>query len=147
MPEQHNIEWKTCPSLGYPAPHFEVLDDNLTVTFYTDVSAESVQAPEESAQASEESVQASGESVQASMRGRILQEILSYCVEPRSLAEITKKLGLHHKDSLRNTYIKPLLGTALGMTHPENPRHMHQRYKTIQPAVKQAAPICDTSQK
>ena len=94
-------------------------------------SAETVQASGGSVQASAETVQASGGSVQASKRARIEQEILSFCAEPRSLAEIAIKLGVQHKQYLKNTYINPLLGHVLELTHPENPRHMHQRYRTI----------------
>ena len=180
MPEQHNIEWKStwkdeylkwicgfanaqavCQTQGYPEPRFEVLGEDMTVTFLAaglgsrvqasgetvqasgetvqalgetvQALGETVQALGESVQASGESVQASGESVQASdnKHERIRQEILAYCVEARSLEEISAKLGLRHLSYLRKVYIKPLLGSSLELTHPENPRHMHQRYRTI----------------
>lgn len=171
MPEQHNIEWKptwkdeylkwicgfanaqaVCQTQGYPEPRFEVLGEDMTVTFLAaglgssvQASGETVQALGESVQALGETVQASGETVQASgetvremdektprgKKDRIMQEILAYCVEARSLGEIANKLGLSHLPSLRAAYIKPLLGSRLEMTHPENPRHMHQRYRTI----------------
>ena len=145
MPEQHNIEWKStwkdeylkwicgfanaqavCQTQGYPEPRFEVLGEDMTVTFLAAGLGSRVQA-------SGETVQASGESVQASdnKHERIRQEILAYCVEARSLGEISAKLGLRHLSYLRKVYIKPLLGSRLEMTHPENPRHMHQRYRTI----------------
>ena len=157
-----------CQAQGYPEPRFEVLGEDMTVTFLAaglgssvqasgetvqasgeivqasgesvQASGESVQASGESVQASGKSVQASGESVQASGKSvqasahkheRIRQEILAYCVEARSLGEISAKLGLRHLSYLRKEYIKPLLGSRLEMTHPENPRHMHQRYRTI----------------
>ena len=143
MPEQHNIEWKStwkdeylkwicgfanaqavCQTQGYPEPRFEVLGEDMTVTFLAaglgssvqasgetvqalgeNVQAlgETVQALGESVQASGESVQASGKSVQASdnKHERIRQEILAYCVEARSLGEISAKLGLRHLSYLR----------------------------------------------
>lgn len=158
MPEQHNIEWKTtwkdeylkwicgfakvqavCQAKGSPAPRFEVLGEDMTVTFFAAGQGKTVQASGETVQASGGNDQASGESDQASGGSmlsrnkleRIQQEILAYCVEARSLGEIANKLGLRHLPSLRAAYIKPLLGSRLEMTHPENPRHMHQRYRTI----------------
>ena len=152
MPEQHNIEWKStwkdeylkwicgfanaqavCQTQGYPEPRFEVLGEDMTVTFLAAGLGSRVQASGETVQALGESVQASGESVQASdnKHERIRQEILAYCVEARSLGEISAKLGLRHLSYLRKVYIKPLLGSSLELTHPENPRHMHQRYRTI----------------
>ena len=148
-----------CHTMGYPEPRFEVLGEDMTVTFFAagqgksdqasgepvQASGKTVQASGKTVQASGKTVQASGETVQASgetvqapgektpsgKKERIIQEILAYCVEARSLGEIANKLGLSHLPSLRAAYIKPLLGSRLEMTHPENPRHMHQRYRTI----------------
>ncbi len=150
MPEQHNIEWKStwkdeylkwicgfakvqavCQTQGYPEPRFEVLGEDMTVTFLAAGLGSSVQALGETVQASGETVREMDEKTPRSKKDRIMQEILAYCVEARSLGEIANKLGLRHLPSLRAAYIKPLLGSRLEMTHPENPRHMHQRYRTI----------------
>lgn len=131
MPEQHNIEWKSarkdeyqkwicgfakvravCQAIGYPEPRFEVQGEDMTVTFF--------------AAGQGESVQASG-----NKHERIRQERLAYCMEARSLGEISAKLGLRHLSYLRKVYIKPLLGSSLEMRHPENPRYMHRGYRTI----------------
>lgn len=101
-----------CQTQGYPEPRFEVLGEDMTVTFVAEGQGDSVQAS-------------------GNKHERIRQEILAYCVEARSLGEISAKLGLRHLSYLRKVYIKPFLGSSLGMTHPENPRHKHQRYRTI----------------
>ena len=164
MPEQHNIEWKqtwrdeylkwgrgiakeqeVCRAQGYPEPEFELLGEDMTVTFHASDSAKtaitaftseqasdkSVQALGKSVQASDKSVQALGASVQASKRERIQLEILSFCEEERCLTVIAAKLGMRHLSYLRKVYISPLLSEKkLEMTHPENPRHMRQQYRT-----------------
>ena len=142
-----------CHTMGYPEPKFEVLGEDMTVTFFAagqgesdQVLPESDQAPGETVQAPGESDQALGESDQAlpesdqafdkrgqlSKRESIELDILSFCVVARSLAEIAAKLGVKHLSYSRNKYIKPLLADRkLELTHPENPRHMRQRYRTI----------------
>lgn len=143
---------EVCRTQGYPEPEFELLGEDMTVTFHASDSAKtaitaftseqasdksvqalgkSVQASDKSVQASDKSVQALGKSVQASKRERIQLEILSFCEEERSLTEIAAKLGMRHLSYLRKVYISPLLSDKkLEMTHPENPRHMRQQYRT-----------------
>ncbi len=144
MPVQSSIEWKStwkdeymkwicgfANAQGCPEPRFEVPGEDLTVTFYAANTMETVQATEESVQATREIVQAPGAKPRRGKKDRIMQEILAYCVKASSLGEIAEKLGLRHIPSLRAAYIKPLLGSRLEMSHPENPRHMHQRYRII----------------
>ena len=150
MPEQHNIEWKqtwrdeylkwvcgfakvqeVCHTQGYPEPEFELLGEDMTVTFHASDAAKTVITVFSSEHAPGKSVQASNKSVQASKRERIQLEILSFCEEERSLTEIAAKLGMRHLSYLRKVYISPLLSDKkLEMTHPENPRHMRQQYRT-----------------
>ena len=59
---------------------------------------------------------------------QILERIVDYCKEPRSLAEIAEHLGLSDRYKMKKKYIDPLLGRYLEMTLPETPNSPAQRY-------------------
>ena len=49
---------------------------------------------------------------------------------PRSAAEVMNALGLSHRPTFRNNYIRPALEAGLvEMTHPESPTARNQRYR------------------
>ena len=58
---------------------------------------------------------------------RLLSELRN---GPRSAADVMAALGLSHRPTFRNNYIRPALGAGLiEMTHPESPRARNQRYR------------------
>ena len=59
---------------------------------------------------------------------QILERIVDYCKEPRSLAEIAEHLGLSDRYKMKKKYIDPLLGRYLEMTLPDTPNSPAQRY-------------------
>lgn len=56
--------------------------------------------------------------------------ILDYCVEPRTLEEITLHLNVADRYYLKRTHINPMLGKSLYMTDPDTPTSPTQRYYT-----------------
>lgn len=66
-----------------------------------------------------------------SKKKQIIAEMLKFCIEPKSIPEIAKYLGMSNCSKLRNNYINPLVGTKLAMTYPNSPRSPHQKYYTI----------------
>ena len=57
------------------------------------------------------------------------KELLGYCKEPRSRAEILLALGMSNHTTNYQRHIMPLLDRGfITLTHPENPRHRAQKY-------------------
>lgn len=60
----------------------------------------------------------------------IMNDVIDYCVQPRSLTEIMKHVGLKHRNNAKRRYIDPLIkGGFLEMTIPEKPNSRSQKYK------------------
>ena len=59
------------------------------------------------------------------------QMLLAFCVEPKSLSEICKHLGLKDRYKAKKKYIDPILNKSLRMTEPESPNSPTQKYVTI----------------
>ena len=59
------------------------------------------------------------------------QKLLAFCIEPKSLSEICKHLGLKDRYKVKKKYIDPLLNKSLRMTEPESPNSPTQKYVTI----------------
>ena len=59
------------------------------------------------------------------------QMLLAFCVEPKSLSETCKHLGLKDRYKVKKRYIDPLLNKSLRMTEPESPNSPTQKYVTI----------------
>ena len=59
------------------------------------------------------------------------QMLLAFCVEPKSLSETCKHLGLKDKYKVKKRYIDPLLNKSLRMTEPESPKSPTQKYVAI----------------
>lgn len=59
------------------------------------------------------------------------EEILKFCIEPKSLFDIMQYLNLKARKNVMNVYINPMLGAGvLEMTEPENPTSRNQMYVT-----------------
>lgn len=59
----------------------------------------------------------------------IINEILSFCLEPHSLAEIMEHVGLKHRSNTKQRYINPLIEAGyLIMTIPDKPNSWKQKY-------------------
>lgn len=59
----------------------------------------------------------------------VINEILSFCSEPHSLAEIMEHVGLKHRSNTKQRYINPLLEAGyLIMTIPNKPNSWKQKY-------------------
>lgn len=57
------------------------------------------------------------------------EALIQYCREPRTREEMMEFLGIKHRTTFRNTYLKPLLETEkLFMTYPEKPRSKNQKF-------------------
>ena len=58
-------------------------------------------------------------------------KLLSYCMVPRSISEISLFLEMSNKSKLRKKYVIPLVGKKLAMTLPDIPSSPKQKYYTI----------------
>ena len=64
---------------------------------------------------------------------QVSEKVLSYCVLPRSKAEIAVHCGYKDRKSFTMHYLKPLLDAGLLlMTIPDKPRSQNQKYVTAQ---------------
>ncbi len=60
------------------------------------------------------------------------EQILEFCVEPKSLFDILQHLGLKNRENLIEVYINPMIGAgALAMTEPDNPTSRNQMYVAV----------------
>lgn len=59
------------------------------------------------------------------------EEILKFCIEPKSLFDIMQYLNLKARKNVMNVYINPMLAAGvLKMTEPDNPTSRNQMYVT-----------------
>ena len=73
--------------------------------------------------------------VETQVRTQVLitDQILTFCAEPRSKAEIAEHCGYKNTKSFTKRYMRPLLDNGqLQMTIPDKPRSQHQKYVTAQ---------------
>lgn len=62
--------------------------------------------------------------------GQVTGQVLRFCQEPRKAGEIQKLLGLRHRETFQNNYLKPLLDNGwLERTIPDKPRSRLQKYR------------------
>lgn len=60
----------------------------------------------------------------------LMNEVIAFCEEPRSLTEIMAHLGLKHRNNTKSRYIDPLIENGfLEMTIPDKPKSRSQKYK------------------
>ncbi|MBR4621180.1 MAG: putative DNA binding domain-containing protein [Salinivirgaceae bacterium] len=59
-----------------------------------------------------------------------INEIIAFCVIPRSLSEIMNHIGYKHKYNVKHRYIDPLIESGfLTMTIPDKPNSRNQKYQ------------------
>ena len=59
------------------------------------------------------------------------EQILKFCMAPKSLSDILQHLGLKNRENLMDVYINPMIGAGvLEMTEPDNPTSLNQMYVT-----------------
>ena len=61
----------------------------------------------------------------------ITQKLIDFCVEPRTLQEISDYLGYSEKYKMKRKYIDPLLGVSLQMTSSASKNDPNQKYVAI----------------
>ena len=61
------------------------------------------------------------------------EQILTFCVEPKSLFDIMQRVGLKNRENFMDVYINPMLAAGmLKMTEPDNPTSRNQMYVTAE---------------
>lgn len=64
------------------------------------------------------------------------EQILEFCVEPKSLSYILEHLGLKNRENLMEVYINPMIGAGvLEMTEPDNPTSRNQMYVAVRAKI------------
>lgn len=59
------------------------------------------------------------------------EQILEFCMEPKSLFDILHHVGLKNRENIMNLYINPMIDAGvLEMTEPDNPTSRNQMYVT-----------------
>ena len=63
------------------------------------------------------------------------EQILAFCIEPKSLFDIMQHVELKDRKNVMNVYINPMLAAGvLKMTEPDNPTSRNQMYVTAEEA-------------
>jgi len=110
-----------CRAHGIPLPTFEEKQGFLVVTFRAETAAVRT-APSRD----EVTGQVGGQ-----VTGQVAGQVLEFCRTARKASEIQELLGLRHRETFINNYLRPLLETGwLERTIPEKPRSRLQRYRT-----------------
>jgi len=64
---------------------------------------------------------------------QIIEKVLRFCEEPRKGSEIQSFLGLKHRETFQDNYLKPLLNQKLiALTIPDKLRSPAQQYMTTE---------------
>ena len=59
----------------------------------------------------------------------MMNEVIDFCQQPRSLTEIMKHLQLKHRNNAKSRYVDPLIeGGFIEMTIPDKPNSRNQKY-------------------
>ena len=62
--------------------------------------------------------------------GQVAAQVLEMCREARAAREIQGALGLKHRETFLNNYLKPLLRSGwIEMTIPDKPNSSNQKYR------------------
>ena len=65
--------------------------------------------------------------------GQVAIEVLQFCEQPRKASEIQKLVGVKHRETFQNNYLKPLMAKSwLAMTIPDKPKSRLQLYQTTE---------------
>ncbi len=107
------------------------LEENSASNDKNSASNEEKGLSKEENSASRNKNSASNEEKGLSKREQVINELLSFCTTPRTMAELTSHLSVKDRNYIKDNYINPLLGTKLAMTYPNSPRSPHQKYYTI----------------
>jgi len=108
---------------GIPLPTFEEKQGFLVVTFRAETAAVRM-AP-------------SRDHVTGQVGGQVTGQVLEFCRTAREASEIQELLGLRHRETFINNYLRPLLETGwLERTIPAKPRSRLQRYRTTAAGMK-----------
>ena len=70
------------------------------------------------------------EKARSNKKEKIIEHIIAFCQEPRTLQEIAKELGFSDRYKMKRKYIDPLLGDILQMTFVESKNAPTQKYVT-----------------
>ena len=70
------------------------------------------------------------EKARSNKKEKIIEHIIAFCQEPRTLQEIAQELGFSDRYKMKRKYIDPLLGDILQMTYVESKNAPTQKYVT-----------------
>lgn len=124
-----------CRKHGTAPPIFEERQGFLIVTFNAQMVAEGAEeAPGVPSVPSRDHTTAQvTEQVGGQVTGQVAEQVLLFCQTPRKASEIRELLGLRHRETFTDNYLRPLLEKGwLEPTIPEKPRSRMQRYRTTE---------------
>ena len=118
-----------CRTANVRPPEFQEIGHAAVVTFRVNVAG-----------AARRAAQVTGQ-VAGQVTGQVAGQVLRFCQSPRNASEIQKILGLRHRESFQNNYLKPMLEKGwLERTIPDKPRSRMQRYRTTEAGREAIAP-------
>ena len=63
--------------------------------------------------------------------GQVAAGVLRFCQQPRKASEIQPLVGVKHRETFQDNYLKPLIAKGwIALTIPEKPTSRLQRYQT-----------------
>jgi ATP-dependent DNA helicase RecG len=65
--------------------------------------------------------------------GQVATAVLQFCEHPRKASELQTLVGVKHRETFQDNYLKPLMAKGwLAMTIPDKPKSRLQRYQTTE---------------
>lgn len=119
-----------CEAGGYPLPTWEEFGSALRVTFFPHPEVEQISS------AGIKSGPSWGQvGIKFNLEADTLQ-LLSYCLEPKTITELMEYLGWKIRTKFRQKYVTPLIDKGLlEMTVPDKPQSSKQKYKVSSKAL------------
>jgi ATP-dependent DNA helicase RecG len=112
-----------------PEPIFET--DDQCLTFLTIITVNPVFIHDQESNLVSDQVSAQESAQESTQESNKVKQVLGFCLHAKSRAEILESLGISSHFKNYKKYIEPLTSKGwLEFTHPENPKHRNQKYKT-----------------
>lgn len=113
-----------CKAHGAAPPIFEEQQGFVVVTFPAEMVVGAA-TPHETAQVTGQ--------VGGQVGGQVIEQVLLFCRTPRKAIEIRELLGLKHRETFTENYLRPLIEAGLlALTIPDKPRSRLQRYRATE---------------
>lgn len=120
--------------LGWPLPTVaeEIRPDYVVLTMLLDTEPDKKTTQENDTRKRHRKTTQENPTRKSNKQALRREQILEFCIEPKSLSDIMQHLGLKARKNMMNVYINPMISAGvLEMTEPDNPTSRNQMYVAV----------------